>query len=240
LEKLETVLKGFEDNGITPLFIMIGSFFSKSYYTVNGGKQTMKNGFQALSSIIGKFPLQCSESKFLLIPGPLDGGLNTLLPRHPIPSELVQSLESNVKHMKFGSNPCRLRCFTQEFVIYREDLLRKMQRHLILPLDLTENAPDITQQLAESILDQAHLAPLPLHARPIIWELDYNMRLFPLPHIVSHLLFVRFLYLTCIVYFGNLPLILQLVLADKTEQYSYGYQSCDVMNPGKFPFLSRF
>ena len=44
---------------------------------------------------------------------------------------------------------------------------------------------DITQQLVQSILDQAHLCPLPLHVRPVYWDLDYTLRMTPLPHLVS-------------------------------------------------------
>lgn len=69
LEKLEAVFRGFEESSLTPLYILIGSFFSKSYFTINGGKQIMKNCFQQLSEILAKYPLQSTESKFLFIPG---------------------------------------------------------------------------------------------------------------------------------------------------------------------------
>ena len=39
--------------------------------------------------------------------------------------------------------------------MFREDLLRKMQRHLVVPLQLEDPAaPDITEQLVETLLDQ--------------------------------------------------------------------------------------
>lgn len=216
IEKLSTIFDGFEKNGITPLYIMIGSFFMKSYFNILNGKQIMKQCYDSLANCIRKYPLQCNQAKFLFIPGPSDAGMNIVLPRKPIPNELMTSLKEQVKHVKCSTNPCRFRCFTQEIVIYRQDLLKKMQRHLILPLhsgvsqnnpdddeeenddgegdeggkrkqkqgENEESVPDITEQLAESILDQGHLSPLPLHAQPIIWELDYVMRLFPLPHLV--------------------------------------------------------
>lgn len=155
-------------------------------------------------------------SGFLFSIGPLDAGSSATLPRRPIPTEIIQPLIDTLPHVTFSSNPTRLRCYTQEIVICREDLLKKMQRHLVVPLqkmtpkpstsssssslaihahqglDNTEEAEeaeeekaaDITEILVESILDQAHLSPLPLHTRPIHWELDYVMRLFPLPHLV--------------------------------------------------------
>jgi hypothetical protein len=59
-----------------------------------------------------------------------------------------------------------------------------MQRHLVVPLSTSEDAPDITNQIVQSILDQAHLCPLPASSRPVYWQLDHAMRLFPVPHLV--------------------------------------------------------
>jgi DNA polymerase epsilon subunit 2 len=44
-----------------------------------------------------------------------------------------------------------------------------------------------TPQLVQTILDQSHLAPLPLQVRPVLWEFDQSLRLFPLPTTVSRL-----------------------------------------------------
>lgn len=40
-------------------------------------------------------------------------------------------------------------------------------------------------QLAQTLLDQAHLAPLPLTVRPILWGYDHALRLYPMPTTVS-------------------------------------------------------
>jgi DNA polymerase alpha/epsilon subunit B len=53
-----------------------------------------------------------------------------------------------------------------------------------VPPTLDGEEVDITEQLVSSILEQGHLCPLPLHVRPIYWELDYTLRLTPLPHLV--------------------------------------------------------
>lgn len=117
--------------------------------------------------------------------GPLDAGTNNALPRRAIPEEFIKDLRKKVTHVTFASNPCRVRFFTQEIVLFREDLLRKMQRHVVVPPSLDSEGHDICQQLVESILDQGHLCPLPLHVRPVYWDLDYTLRLSPLPHLVQ-------------------------------------------------------
>jgi hypothetical protein len=87
--------------------------------------------------------------------GPLDAGTSVALPRRPIPELYTKSLRQRVRHVTFASNPCRVRYFTQEIVLFREDLLKKMQRHLAVPLVLDDpSVPDITEQLVESLLDQ--------------------------------------------------------------------------------------
>ena len=83
-----------------------------------------------------------------------------------------------------------------------------MQRHVVVRPVKKADELDLTELLAYSILDQAHLCPLPLESRPIYWELDYTLRLSPLPHL--------------------------LVLADKVDQYHYLYKDCNVVNPGSF------
>ena len=132
------------------------------------------------------------------------------MPLRPLPNVFVKDLKSRVKHIKFGTNPCRVRCFTQDIMFFREDILRKMRRHAIdiSHADSSEESPDVTEQLVDTLLRQAHLCPLPLGIRPIYWELDYTMRLFPLPDV--------------------------LVLADRTDQYALDLWGCNTVNPGSF------
>lgn len=112
--------------------------------------------------------------------GPIDAGSSIALPKRPFPAEIVAPLKNAVNHVAFGSNPCKIRLYTQEIVLFREDLLKKMQKHLVVPLKTGEGLPDVTEQLVDTILSQAHLSPLPFHVRPVHWELDHTLRLFPL------------------------------------------------------------
>ncbi|GMF38204.1 unnamed protein product [Phytophthora fragariaefolia] len=59
-----------------------------------------------------------------------------------------------------------------------------------------------------TLIDQAHLCPLPLMANPINWDFDSSLQLFPVPDV--------------------------LILGDSTEQYQLGYSSVGVFHPGPF------
>lgn len=91
-------------------------------------------------------------------------------------------------------------------------------------------------QLVQTVLDQAHLAPLPLTVRPVLWDYDHALRLYPMPTTVSvpspppnrHLEGpTRCTDLSA-------PLVAQLVLADSFEPYKLVYERCLVFNPGSF------
>lgn len=70
------------------------------------------------------------------------------------------------------------------------------------------------KQCTKTLLHQGHLCPLPLSARPIHWELDDALSLYPLPHVA--------------------------VLADRTEQYRWLLNGCCSLNPGSFPSDASF
>lgn len=204
LEKLQSVFEGYERYGVDPLFILMGAFTSKPYLSA-GAREGIQAAFSSLADSICTCPRLAKNARFLLVPGPEDPGIGSILPRRPIPALFLKDLQKRVPHMTVASNPCRLRFYTQEIVLFREDLLRKMQRHVVKS---TETEQDTTEILAQTILEQEHLCPLPLESRPIYWELDYTLRLSPLPHL--------------------------LVLADRVDQYSYCYKDCNVVNPGSF------
>ena len=182
----------------------MGNFVTKPS-RAPGGRETITSCFSALGDAIESCPKLATNAKFLMVPGPQDAGTSNALPRRPIPEEFVKDLKKKVSHITFASNPCRVQFFTQEIVLFREDLLRKMQRHTVVP----PHADDICQQLVETILDQGHLCPLPLHVKPIYWDLDYTLRLSPLPQLVRfcgiifsfYFLFFTFYFLFFIFYF---------------------------------------
>merc|ERR1712150_303437 len=117
--------------------------------------------------------------------------------------KLAQKLKAH-----FPSNPCRIQYYTQEILIHREDLQSKLRRNTVLPLEM-KDSEELSHHLVKTILDQAHLSPLPLVCQPVYWPYDYSLRLYPPPN--------------CI------------VLGDSRTWYKYTYENdCMVVNPGEF------
>ena len=119
VEKLQRVFEGFETAGTDPLFILMGNFVNKPY-TAPGGREAIADAFSALGDAIASCPRIAKNAKFLLVPGPQDVGTHHALPRRPIPEIFTKELRKKVTHVTFASNPCRLRFFTQEIVLFRE------------------------------------------------------------------------------------------------------------------------
>lgn len=71
------------------------------------------------------------NTHFLLVPGPLDLAINSILPRRPLLSSFVSRLKSKVPKLQLGSNPYRIKFFDQEIVIFREDMMARMLRNLV-------------------------------------------------------------------------------------------------------------
>ena len=67
---------------------------------------------------------------------------------------------------------------------------------------------NIPSELLKTVLAQAHLCPLPLHARPIYWGYDSCLRVYPVPDL--------------------------LVLADRYDPYTCSSLDCSATNPGSF------
>ena len=136
------------------------------------------------------------------------GSAGNTVPRPGLPALFTKALRKRLRHVQFASNPCRIRFYAQEIVIFREDMLKKMLRHCLLPAAAPGEGADVSEHLVRTLLDQGHHCPLPLAARPILRDYDAALRLYPLPDAV--------------------------VLADSAEQYTWRYEECLAINPGSF------
>lgn len=89
------------------------------------------DNFDTLADLIAKYPLIAKSTHFVFIPGPLDLALNSTLPRMPLMSTITTKLRAKVPKIHFGTNPCRIKFFNQELVIFREDLMSRMLRNMV-------------------------------------------------------------------------------------------------------------
>ncbi|KGB76093.1 DNA polymerase epsilon subunit B [Cryptococcus deuterogattii 99/473] len=186
------------------VFILCGNFCQGGWDGQEGLKRYTR-GFNSLGELLQSIPLLHS-SHFVFVPGPSDPWSSTTLPRPSLPSAFTTRLSNRIPNAKFVSNPCRLKYFGMEIVICREDLMGKMMRNLVVVKEGEDM--NMKRYLVQTILDQAHLSPLPISVRPTLWEYDHALRLYPMPSAV--------------------------VLADKYERYELTYEGCHVFNPGKF------
>jgi hypothetical protein len=115
--------------------------------------------------------------------GPNDvlGGSGKLLPRQPFPDIITADLVKRVPASVFTSNPCRIKFYSQEIVLFREDVCSKLRKFSRKP---NERENDVHHHAIKTILSQGHLCPIPLEVSPIDWAYDHALRLYPLPHVL--------------------------------------------------------
>lgn len=197
-----------ENDFIPKVIVMCGNFTSKSIAHGDGRDvQRYQENFDALADLIAAYPLITRSTHFVFIPGPLDITVNSTLPRRPLLSTLTGRLKSKVPKAHFATNPCRIKFFDQEVVVFREDLMARMLRNVV-GVKPDVKSEDLKRYLVQSILDQSHLSPLTINIQPVLSDYDHTLRLYPLPT--------------------------ALVLADRYDSYKVTYTGCHVFNPGSF------
>lgn len=207
-EKLTTIFDGYETVDVVPsLFIFMGNFCSHPCNLAFHDFTGLRSQFNKLGLMIAAHPRIKEQSKFLFIPGPEDLGPANVLPRPALPKMLSKEILTHLPDAVFSSNPCRIRFYTQEIVLFRQDLLYRMRRSCVLPPSEEETSEPF-EHLVATVAHQSHLCPLPLTTQPISWNHDHALRLYPTPHTV--------------------------VLADCSEQKVFKYTGLTCINPGSF------
>lgn len=207
-EKLSSIFDGYETVDVVPsLFILMGNFCSRPCNLAFHSFYDLQAHFHKLALMIAAHPRIKQGSKFLFIPGPDDIGPASILPRPALPKLFSKEVTKHLPEAVFASNPCRIRFYTQEIVLFRQDVLYRMRRSCILPPS-EEETSDPFEHLVATIAHQSHLCPLPLTTQPISWNHDHALRLYPTPHTV--------------------------VLADCSEQKVFKYTGLTCINPGSF------
>ncbi|KAK5583019.1 hypothetical protein RB653_004609 [Dictyostelium firmibasis] len=205
MERLDYLFGGYKD---CPPFAMIlmGNF--TEHPLINGTQYQLKKHFNDLATIIQKYPNIHQFTQFIFVPGPTDptGSLLNILPKFPISNVFIKEFQSVIQKSIFTTNPCRIRYCSQEIIVFRDDLTNKMRRHCILE---PSQSCDISQHLIELICSNSHLCNLTLEDKPIYWNYDHAMSVYPLPDI--------------------------LVIGDKSNQYEHSRADGTYsMNPSSF------
>ncbi|TPX59514.1 DNA-directed DNA polymerase [Powellomyces hirtus] len=209
--KLRQLFDGFSSEAaIRPLaFIFIGSFISTPYIFDGASAAAYRDCWNTLADLLSDFHDLAQNCHFIFIPGPNDPWNANILPRPGLPTFFTDRMRAKLAHAHFMSNPCRIKYCTQEIVVFREDLTNRMRRNCIVSPADSEDVVPIEKHLVATIVDQAHLCPLPITVRPTYWAYDHALRIYPQPHL--------------------------LVLADRYESYVVEYEGCQCVNPGAFP-----
>ncbi|KAK7470534.1 DNA-directed DNA polymerase epsilon, subunit B [Stygiomarasmius scandens] len=199
-----------ENDFVPKVLVMCGNFTSRSISNGNARDiQRYQENFDTLADLISSYPRITRTTHFVFVPGPMDVALNSTLPRRPILSSFVTRLKTKIPNVHFGTNPCRIKFFDQEIVVFRDDSMSKMLRNVVgVGVKPDVSSDDLKRFLVQSILDQAHLSPLTINIQPVLSDYDHSLRLYPLPT--------------------------ALVLADKYDKYKITYTGCHVFNPGSF------
>lgn len=211
VQSFRHILDGYlEDKVVPKVIVLMGSFLSHSFGESSNDVQLLSSKFTELAQMIANdFQAIAQSSLFVIIPSLTDPGPGFVLPRPSMPSIITDGFVNTIgkDRVFLGSNPCRMRYMTQEIVLMREDMLHKMLRHCCVPPNMNETSL-YAEHLVKSVLDQAHLIPLPLNSRPVVWNRDQALWLFPAPHV--------------------------LVLSDCVPSYSCRYGETVGINPGSF------
>jgi DNA polymerase epsilon subunit 2 len=205
MANFRAMLQGYVDANFIPFaFVLCGSFITSSKVSASTNiVQQYQQGFSTLGDLLVQFPSVLKKSHFIFVPSLEDPFATSTLPRKALPKSISDKLVQRilrgtggniqyVEKLQFVSNPCRLIYFGQEIVIFRDDLMQRMLRNTVRlkkeEEDSTGGTPkeiNLKRYLVSTILDQAHLVPLPQSARPILWEFDHALRLYPMPSAVS-------------------------------------------------------
>lgn len=125
MDKLKKLFLGFDDS--PPVAIVLMGPFLKN----KGSATLLRSKFAQLADIIDLTFTLKNETDIVLVPDIEDPTSANILPRPPLPNFVVQDLLKKNKRVVLATNPCRLQYCTQEIVVCRMDLLRKLCRNTI-------------------------------------------------------------------------------------------------------------
>jgi DNA polymerase epsilon subunit 2 len=229
-EKLKFVLSGA--NSAPPFaLILMGNFTSPANAS---SLCTYIECFERLADSLLLHPQLLQNTRIVFIPGPTDlTPSRDVFPSPSLTKPIRDAFEKRIKRgvaalqhasssnaikkewprITFASNPVRIRFCTKQLVFFREDVTHKLRRHCFLKPS-TNDGEALSDHLVRTICDQSHLCPLPINVKPVFWNYDHAMRLYPLPNFIT--------------------------LSDQSSRFVIEYEGSKTLSPGSFAIDSTF
>lgn len=162
------------------LVMMLGSFVSPEFKASNQSNMSAYRGFFVeLVPLLNHF----SNLKFRFVSGSRDlcpGGFNGMLPRSEL-SHQIRDLFSQMKHVKFCTDPCTGSWWDKIDVRVCADFelgSRFLRNNLFRFADHTNIQRDDEWVRAwRTVIRQRHLVPFELTVQPVYWKLDSQLSL---------------------------------------------------------------
>lgn len=182
LERLYTLFDFLTNRDSKPdtLVLILGSFVSPEFKSNNHSNMALYKGFFVeLVPLLNHF----SNLKFRFVSGLRDlcpGGFNGMLPRAELSTQITD-LFSQMKHVKFCSDPCVGSWWDKVDVRVCADLelgSRFLRNNLFRFADHTNIQKDDEWVRAwRTVIRQRHLTPFELTVQPVYWKLDSDLSL---------------------------------------------------------------
>lgn len=132
LSNLRAMFQGYVDADFIPFAFVLCGNFSSTPWTGADMLKRYQTAFATLADLLAAFPDVVARSHFVLVPGPADPFTTPVMPRSHLPDILTSKLKARLgDRLHLASNPCRIAFFSQEIVIYRDDIMARMLRNTV-------------------------------------------------------------------------------------------------------------
>ena len=184
IEKLDQLLTGFEEvDAIPSMYVLMGDFVSKKFNPYSGDSlRAFQKGFEAMAQILSRHPKTLEHSRIVIVPGSLCDPATGMLPQPPFADSLVRGLSTRFPNVVLGSNPCRIRTYNKQIVFFNGAIVSGLRKARIVGNGAPDESEDDSARLSRCVLSQMHLSPGPARDKPIVWDHDQGLRLYPPPH----------------------------------------------------------
>lgn len=192
--KLDQLFAGFDGIKSIPAAIVIAGPFLSQTHDQASAYGALLTCFSNLAIFLQKYRNLQRSTKFIFMPSLSDALGTGILPRAPIPEDVLSPLLDTGFDCYMASNPTRIFFFSKEIVFFRSDATIKMRKAILHPLQNFSGLEDV--DIFKTMLEQSHLSPLPSSSQLIASDFDHSLMLYPTPDMVIYfyinLLFIWF------------------------------------------------